>query len=56
MRDGSIMRCMSMATIGVCYACYLVFTPNPADGILFAGVCTALGLLAGIDIGVSFKR
>ena len=51
MKDGYLLKAVAMGAIALCYAAYLCFTPDPADGVLFGTVCGTVALLAGIDIG-----
>ena len=43
-------RCVSIAAIAVVYASYLVFSPNPEDGVVFGTVMAVIAGLAGYDL------
>ena len=49
MKDGAMMKCLAMVMIPATYVAYLIFSPNPADGVLFGSVVALVAALAGYD-------
>ena len=52
MKDGALKTCVGMVMIGVVYATYMVFSPDPEDGVVFGSVVAAMAALAGYQVGV----
>ena len=49
MKDGALVKCLGMVMIPVTYIAYLIFAPEPADGVLFGSVIALVAALAGYD-------
>ena len=51
MKDGALKTCVGMVMIGVVYASYLIFSPDPEDGVVFGTVIALIAGLAGYQVG-----
>ena len=55
MKDSTILGLGGMISTAICYATYMICTPDPQDGFVLASVVGALCALAGVLYGFNRK-